>query len=70
MPIVFEGRVFSVDVETVRLPDGREHRLEIVRHRPSVVLLPMPDDRPCDPGSPVPAERAPRVVGTAGGEHE
>ena len=44
MPIVFEGRVFSVDVETVRLPDGREHRLEIVRHRPSVVLLPMPDD--------------------------
>ena len=44
MPIVFAGRVFSVDVETVRSPDGREHRLEIVRHRPSVVLLPMPDD--------------------------
>jgi ADP-ribose pyrophosphatase len=42
--IVFEGRVFSVDVETVRMPDGREYRLEIVRHRPSVVLLPMPDD--------------------------
>jgi ADP-ribose pyrophosphatase len=41
--IVFEGRVFSVDVETVRLPDGREHRLEIVRHRPSVVVLPMLD---------------------------
>jgi ADP-ribose pyrophosphatase len=42
--IVFEGRVFSVDVEKVRLPDGREYQLEIIRHRPSVVLLPMPDD--------------------------
>jgi ADP-ribose pyrophosphatase len=44
MAIVFQGRVFSVDVETVRTPEGREHRLEIVRHRPSVVLLPMPDE--------------------------
>jgi ADP-ribose pyrophosphatase len=42
--IVFEGRVFSVDVETLRLPDGGEHQVETVRHRPSVVLLPMQDD--------------------------
>ncbi len=41
--IVFEGRVFSVDVETVRLPDGREHQVDTVRHAPSVVLAPMPD---------------------------
>lgn len=41
--IAFEGRVFSVDVETVRLPTGRDSRVETVRHRPSVVLLPMPD---------------------------
>jgi 8-oxo-dGTP pyrophosphatase MutT (NUDIX family) len=41
--IVFEGRVFSVDVETLRLPGGGEYRAETVRHGPSVVLLPMPD---------------------------
>lgn len=41
--IVFTGRVFSVDVEKVRLPDGREFQVETVRHRPSVVLAPMPD---------------------------
>jgi ADP-ribose pyrophosphatase len=44
MAIVFEGRVFSVDVETIHSPDGRAHVVETVRHRPSVVLLPMPDD--------------------------
>jgi ADP-ribose pyrophosphatase len=43
MPIVFRGRVFSVDVETIQLPNGRERRIEIVRHPPSVVLLPMQD---------------------------
>src|SRR5437879_735468 len=42
--IVFEGRVFSVDVETIRLPNGRDHELAIVRHNPSVVLLAMPDE--------------------------
>jgi ADP-ribose pyrophosphatase len=42
--IVFEGRVFSVDVETLRLPDGGQQQVETVRHRPSVVLLPMQDD--------------------------
>lgn len=44
MATVFTGRVFSVDVQTVRLADGREHRVEIVRHRPSVVLMPMTDE--------------------------
>ena len=42
--IVFEGRVFSVDVEILQLPDGGDHQVETVRHRPSVVLLPMQDD--------------------------
>lgn len=44
MAIVFTGRVFSVDVEKVRLGNDREHQVETVRHRPSVVLLPMKDD--------------------------
>jgi ADP-ribose pyrophosphatase len=43
MPIVFRGRVFSVDVETIRLASGREYQMETVRHAPSVVLLPMTD---------------------------
>jgi 8-oxo-dGTP pyrophosphatase MutT (NUDIX family) len=44
MAIVYTGRVFSVDVETVPGPNGREYRVETVRHRPSVVLLTMYDN--------------------------
>lgn len=43
MPIVYTGRVFSVEVDRVTLPNGRTHELAIVRHPPSVVLLPMQD---------------------------
>jgi len=43
MSLVYKGRVFSVEVETVRLPNGREHETAIVRHPPSVVLIPMQD---------------------------
>jgi ADP-ribose pyrophosphatase len=39
----FSGRIFSVDVDRVRMPHGREVSLEVVRHPESVVLLPMPD---------------------------
>jgi len=41
---VFSGRVFTVTVDRVTLPNGREATLDIVRHRGSVVLLPMQDD--------------------------
>lgn len=41
MPIVYKGRVFSVEVEKRRFPNGREHDVEIVRHQPSVVLIPV-----------------------------
>jgi ADP-ribose pyrophosphatase len=44
MPIVYEGRVFSVDVGRRRFPNGKEHEVSVVRHRPSVVLIPMKDD--------------------------
>jgi ADP-ribose diphosphatase len=44
MPVVYEGRVFSVDVGKRTFPDGREHDVAIVRHRPSVVLIPFEDD--------------------------
>ena len=42
--LVYEGRIFDVTVDRVRLPHGREADLEIVRHDGSVVLLPMDDD--------------------------
>src|SRR5215510_12921101 len=44
MPIVFQGRVFSVEVERRRFPNGQEHEVAIVRHNPSVVIIPMRDD--------------------------
>ena len=42
--IVYKGRVFSVEVERVQFPNGRAHDVAIVRHPPSVVLLPMQAD--------------------------
>ena len=44
MPIVFNSRVFSVEVDKKRFPNGREHEVAIVRHPPSVVLIPLEDD--------------------------
>jgi ADP-ribose pyrophosphatase len=42
---VFEGRVFNVRVDRVRYADGAEHRLDVVEHPGSVVVLatPAPD---------------------------
>jgi ADP-ribose pyrophosphatase len=44
MAIVYASRVFSVDVVRKRFPSGREHEVTVVRHGPSVVLLPMTAD--------------------------
>ena len=44
MPIVFKGRVFSVEVDRRRFPNGTEHEIAVVRHSPSVVIIPMRDD--------------------------
>ena len=46
MDTVYTGRVFSVDVGERQFPDGTMHTVEIVRHPPSVVLIPVePDGR-------------------------
>jgi ADP-ribose pyrophosphatase len=42
--IVYKGRVFFVEVQKVVLSNGHEVELAIVRHRPSVVLIPVQDD--------------------------
>src|SRR5437868_2570348 len=44
METVFRGRVFSVETGDKLFPNGRTHRVEIVRHSPSVVLIPIEDD--------------------------
>jgi ADP-ribose pyrophosphatase len=42
--VVFEGRILTVRVDTVRLPNGRETTREIAEHSPSVCIVPI-DDR-------------------------
>jgi len=44
MQTVFKGRVFSVEAGKLTVPNGREHDVAIVRHAPSVVLIPVEDD--------------------------
>jgi 8-oxo-dGTP pyrophosphatase MutT (NUDIX family) len=40
---VFDGKVFSIDRDRVRMPNGREVTVDIVRHARSVVLVPVPE---------------------------
>lgn len=44
MSTVYKGRGFSVEVDRIRFPNGREHEVAAVRHAPSVVLIPMTDE--------------------------
>ena len=39
--VVYKGRVFDVTVDHIAYADGRSVKMECVRHRGSVVLLPM-----------------------------
>jgi ADP-ribose diphosphatase len=40
---VFEGKVFDVHRDRVRMRNGREVTVDVVRHPRSVILLPMPE---------------------------
>ena len=40
---MFDGKVFDVDRDEVRLPHGRTVKMDVVRHSKSVVILPMPE---------------------------
>lgn len=40
---VFTGKVFSVDRDAVRMPNGRSVIVDVVRHAQSVVLVPVPE---------------------------
>ena len=39
---IYQGRIFSLEVDRVELPSGHTVDMEIVRHPGSVVMLPMP----------------------------
>lgn len=41
---LLEGRAFKVRRDTLKTPDGRETKLDIVEHTGSVVLLPIDDE--------------------------
>ena len=40
---IYDGKVFDVDRDRVRMPNGREVRLDVVRHPASVVIIPVPE---------------------------
>ena len=40
---VFDGKVFDVDRDTVRMPKGREVTVDVIRHPPSAVIVPVPE---------------------------
>jgi ADP-ribose pyrophosphatase len=43
---VFDGKVVSLRIDTVRLPDGRTATREVVEHTPAVAMVPVaPDGR-------------------------
>lgn len=44
MSIVFNGRVFSVELSRMPFPNGQVHEVAIVRHAPAVVIVPFEDD--------------------------
>lgn len=41
--VVHRGRVFELGVESVRLPDGREVSLDVLRHPGAAAILPLTD---------------------------
>ena len=43
--VPFEGRIFRVEQDRVRLPTGRTATFDVVRHRGSVVLIAQPTSR-------------------------
>ena len=40
---VFDGKVFDVDRDRVRMPNGRDVTVDVIRHPPSVVIVPVPE---------------------------
>ncbi|MGW8250402.1 MAG: NUDIX hydrolase [Anaerolineales bacterium] len=41
---IFQGKVFELHQDEVRMPDGNHARLDIIQHPPSVTLLPVDEE--------------------------
>jgi len=41
---IYEGRIFTVQIETITLPKGHELKAEVIRHPGSVVIIPLTDE--------------------------
>lgn len=39
----FDGKVFAVDRDQVRMANGREVTVDVIRHAPSAVIVPVPE---------------------------
>ncbi len=65
---IYRGRIFTVDVDRVKLPHGPEIDLEVVRHPGSVVIIPVTARGRDHPGAAVPSRRRPLSLGVAGGQ--
>ena len=40
---IFDGKVFEIDRDRVRMPNGREVTVDVIRHPPSAVIVPVPE---------------------------
>jgi ADP-ribose pyrophosphatase len=40
---IFDGKVFDVDRDRVRMPNGREVTVDVIRHPPSAIIVPVPE---------------------------
>ena len=40
---IFDGKVFDVDRDSVRMPNGREVSVDVIRHPPSAIIVPVPE---------------------------
>jgi len=41
---IYEGKVFDLRLDRVRMPNGRETTLDIIQHPPAVTLIPVDDE--------------------------
>jgi ADP-ribose pyrophosphatase len=40
---LFDGKVFDLDRDTVRMANGREVTVDVIRHPPSAIIVPVPE---------------------------
>lgn len=41
---VYQGKVFNVSQDLIKLPDGEVHQIDLIQHLPAVTMLPVDND--------------------------